>query len=180
MAAKSTLVAPPPDYSRLDGTDALTGGAKYAADITRPRMLWAKALRSPVPHARIVAIETSRARALPGVHAILTGADLPDYRLGRSMRDMPVLAVDKVRFVGEKVAAVAAESLELAEQAVQLIEVEYAELPAVFDPLEAIKPGAPLLHDPALVREWAVGDQVVPDYPNGTSAPTFGASQAEV
>jgi CO/xanthine dehydrogenase Mo-binding subunit len=115
------------------------------------------------------------------VYAVLVGAGLPSgTRVGRNMRDMPVLAVDKVRFVGEKVAAVAAESLEIAERAVQLIDVEYEELTAVFDPLEAIEPGAPLLHDPALVHAWAVGDQVVPDYPNGASAPTFGASQAEV
>src|SRR5207247_7931833 len=97
--------------------------AKYAADITRPGMLWAKVLRSPMPHARIVAIDTSRARARPGVHAILTGADLPDYRLGRSMRDMRVLARDKVRFIGEKVAAVAAEDRETAAEARELIEV---------------------------------------------------------
>src|SRR5690349_11850558 len=115
-------------------------------------MLWAKVLRSPLPHARIVSIDTSRARSLPGVHAVLTGQDLPAVRVGRSHRDMPVLARDKVRFIGEKVAAVAAESVELAEQALGLIEVEYDELPAVFDPLEAMQPGAPLLHDPADVR----------------------------
>src|SRR5216683_1609639 len=181
QAAASGAQAEPAGTERLDGRAKVTGTANYAADLIRPGMLWAKALRSPYPHARIISIDTSRARALPGVHAVLVGSDLPaDTRVGRNMRDMPVLAVDKVRFAGEKVAAVAAESLELAEQAVQLIEVEYAELAAVFDPLEAIKPDAPLLHDPALVRAWAVGDQVVPDYPNGASAPTFGASQAEV
>src|SRR5438105_3594219 len=134
MAVKSTLVSPPPDFSRLDGPDALTGAAKYAADIVRPGMLWARVLRSPVPHARIVAIDTSRAQALPGVHVVLTGQDLPDYRVGRSMRDMPVLAQDKVRFIGEKVAAVAAVDRETAEEALGLIDVEYEELPAVFDP----------------------------------------------
>src|SRR5712692_2069928 len=181
QAAASGAQAEPAGTERLDGRAKVTGTANYAADLIRPGMLWAKALRSPYPHARIISIDTSRARALPGVHAVLVGSDLPaDTRVGRNMRDMPVLAVDKVRFAGEKVAAVAAESLELAEQAVQLIEVEYEELAAVFEPLDAIKPGAPLLHDPALVRDWAVGDQVVPDYPNGASAPTFGASQAEV
>src|SRR5216683_1304058 len=180
-AAATGATAPPSDAERLDGPSKVSGTANYAADLIRPGMLWAKALRSPYPHARIISIDTSRARALPGVHAVLVGSDLPPgTRVGRNMRDMPVLALDKVRFVGEKVAAVAAESLELAEQSVQLIEVEYAELPAVFDPLEAMKPGAPLLHDPALVRDWAVGDQVVPDYPNGASAPTFGASRVEV
>src|SRR5207244_286168 len=114
----------------------VTGAATYAADITRPGMLWAKILRSPLPHARIISIETSRATTLPGVHAVLTGRDLADCRVGRSMRDMPILAHDKVRFVGEKVAAVAAEDRETADEALGLIEVEYDELPAVFDPLE--------------------------------------------
>src|SRR5439155_1614728 len=148
--------------------------------ITRPRMVWAKALRSPVPHARIVALETSRARALPGVPAILTGGDLPDYRLGRSMRDMPVLARDKVRFVGEKVAAVAAEDRETAEQALELIAVEYEELPAVFDPIDAMQPGAPLIHEPDLVRAWATPTQKVADYPNSVSNPVWGASVEEI
>src|SRR5437667_3027893 len=104
MAATSTPASALSDYARLDGPDALTGAAKYAADIVRPGMLWARVLRSPVPHARIVAIDASRAKALPGVHVVLTGMDLPDYRVGRSMRDMPVLARDRVRCIGEKVA----------------------------------------------------------------------------
>ena len=111
MAVTPTISASTlPDYARIDGPDALTGGATYAADIVRPGMLWAKVLRSPVPHARIVSIDAARAKAMPGVHAVLTGMDLPEYRLGRSMRDMPVLARDRVRFVGEKIAAVAAEN----------------------------------------------------------------------
>src|SRR6266542_2809521 len=109
MAATSIAASALSDYARLDGPDALTGEAKYAADIVRPGMVWAKVLRSPVPHARIVSIDATRAKALPGVRAVLTGIDLPDYRLGRSMRDMPVLARDRVRFIGEKIAAVAAE-----------------------------------------------------------------------
>src|SRR6476620_2197466 len=120
------------DFTRTDGFDKVTGAAAYAADITRPGMLWAKVLRSPLAHARIVSIDVSRARALPGVHAVLTGQDLPDDRIGRAMRDMPVLGRDKVRFFGEKVAAVAAESVEIAEAALGLIEVEYDELPAVY------------------------------------------------
>src|SRR3954447_25165775 len=115
MAAEP-LLASVPDYARLDGPDALTGGAKFAADIVRPGMLWAKVLRSPVPHARVARLDATRAKQLRGVHAVLTGQDLPDYRLGRSMRDMPVLARDRVRFVGEKVAAVAAEDRETAEE----------------------------------------------------------------
>src|SRR6266498_2809905 len=171
--AAPTLVESTPDYSRLDGPDALTGAAKYAADIVRPGMLWAKVLRSPVAHARIQSMDVSRARKLAGVHAVLTGADLADYRLGRSMRDMPVLAREKVRFVGEKVAAVAAEDRETAEEALGLIEVEYDELPAVFDSVHAMQPGAPLVHEPDLVRAWKTPTQVVADYPNSVSNPVW-------
>src|SRR5579859_7417456 len=166
---------------RLDGPGKVSGATRYAADLTRPGMLWARTLRSPHPHARIVSIDASRARVLPGVHAVLVGSDLPaDVRVGRNMRDMPVLARDKVRFAGEKVAAVAADSADIAEHALSLIQVEYAPLPAVFDPREAMQAGAPLIHDPDLVRAWAVGDQVVADYPNSASAPVWGASEAEV
>lgn len=166
---------------RIDALDKLTGAAQYAADLTRPGMLHARVLRSPVPHARIVSINVDAARALPGVHAVLTGADIPaDVRVGRAMRDMPVLARDRVRFIGEKVAAVAAETVEIADQALSLIDVEYEDLPAVFEPLEAIKPGAPLIHEPETVRAWAAPNQVVPDYPNGVSAPWYGASLEEV
>ncbi|MBI4200267.1 MAG: xanthine dehydrogenase family protein molybdopterin-binding subunit [Chloroflexi bacterium] len=110
-------------------------------------MLWGKTLRSPLPHARILRVDTSRARRLAGVHAVLTGADIPDVRVGRRMRDMPVLTRDKVRFLGEKVAAVAAADEDVAEEALELIDVEYEELPAVFDALEALQPGAPIVHE---------------------------------
>lgn len=159
---------------RIDGVEKVTGAARYAADVSRPGMLWAKVLRSPLPHARIVRIDAAAARALPGVHAVLTAADLPDRRVGRSMRDMPVLAREKVRFIGEKVAAVAAENREVAEEALGLVSVEYEELPAVFDPVEAMQPGAPLIHDPADVRAWKTPTQVVAEYPNSVSAPVFG------
>lgn len=165
---------------RIDGLDKVTGAERYAADISRPGMLFARVLRSTVPHARIISIDTTRARALSGVHAVLTGMDLPDVRVGRSMRDMPVLARDKVRFIGEKVAAVAAASLDIAEQALSLIEVQYDELPAVFDPIQAMKPGAPLIHDPADVRARRTPKQVVADYPNSVSNPVWGASPEEM
>jgi CO/xanthine dehydrogenase Mo-binding subunit len=109
-------------------------------------MIWGKALRSPLPHARIVRIDTSKAEGMPGVLAVLTAADLPDLLIGRRVYDMPVLARERVRFIGEKVAVVAAESLDAAEEALGHIEVEYDELPAVFDAEEAMRPGAPLLH----------------------------------
>jgi CO/xanthine dehydrogenase Mo-binding subunit len=86
-------------------------------------MLWAKVLRSPFPHAKIVNIDSSKVSKMPGVHAVISGKDLPDRRVGRLLRDIPVLARDKVRFVGEKVAAVAAEDPDTAEEAILLIDV---------------------------------------------------------
>jgi len=106
-----------PDY-RLEGQLKVTGGARYAADTILPGMLWAKFLRSPFPHARIVSIDTSAASALPGVHAVLTGQDIGPKRFGRYLFDWPVLAYDRVLYIGERVAAVAAESREIAERAV--------------------------------------------------------------
>jgi CO/xanthine dehydrogenase Mo-binding subunit len=165
---------------RIDAFDKVSGRTRYAADLERPDALWARALRSPLPHARIGRIDVERAAALPGVAAILTGRDLPDWRMGRAIRDMPVLARDRVRFAGEKVAVVAAETRAIAEQALTLIEVDYEELPAVFDPLEAMEPGAPLLHDAADIRAWAAPLQVVPDHPNGVMQRSWGASAEEL
>ena len=129
-----------------EGPDKVSGKALYAADVLLPGMLWGKVLRSPYPHANIVSIDTAKARTVPGVHAVLTGQDLPDRRVGRLLRDIPVLARDRVLFVGEKVAAVAAETLEAAEEALNLITVEYEELSPVFDPVEAMHSSAPTLH----------------------------------
>ena len=109
--------------ARAEGPLKVSGREVYGVDVTRPGMLWGKALRSPFPHARILSIDTSRARQLPGVHAVITGEELPHENVGRVLRDMPVLARDRVLFVGEKVAAVAAESLEIAEEALLLIDV---------------------------------------------------------
>ena len=133
--------------TRLEGPQKVTGSALYPADVHVPGMLWGKALRSPFPHARILNVDTSRASRLPGVHAVLTGADLSGIHIGRRMLDLPVLAWDKVRFIGEKVAAVAADDPDIAEDALDLIDIEYEELPAVFDPLEAMRPGAPIVHE---------------------------------
>src|SRR5262245_1856818 len=100
---------------RLDGVEKVSGAARCSADVALPNLAWGKALRSPLPHARIVSIDTSKARALPGVLAVLTAADLPDVLVGRRMFDMPMLARDRVRFIGEKVAVVAAADPEIAE-----------------------------------------------------------------
>ena len=132
---------------RLEGAEKVTGQTRYAADIDIPGALWAKVLRSPLPHARVVSVDTSKAARLPGVAAVISGADVSRYMTGLRMKDMPLLAVDRVRYVGEPVAAVAAETAEKAEEALSLIDVKYEELPFVTDPLEAIRPGAPLLHD---------------------------------
>jgi CO/xanthine dehydrogenase Mo-binding subunit len=131
----------------VDGVGRVTGSTEFTADITLPGSLWVKVLRSPFPHARIHSIDVSSAAQLPGVAAVVTGQDFPEARVGVRMRDMPVLAIDKVRFTGEPVAAVAAESVAAAEAALLLIKVDYEELPAVYDALEALRPGAPVLHE---------------------------------
>ena len=132
--------------TRVEGQEKVTGAMQYTADVALPGTLWGRALRSPLPHARIVRIDTARAHQVPGIHAVLTGADVRGIRYGRRLFDVPVLAEDRVRFAGERVAAVAAEDRDAAEEALQLIEVEYEELPAVFDPLQAMEEGAPILH----------------------------------
>src|SRR5919204_3090702 len=131
---------------RLDGPLKVTGRARYTADMQLPGMLRARFLLSPFPHARILSIDTSKARQVPGVHAVLTGADIGERRFGRNVFDWPVLAYEPVLFVGERVAAVAAETREAAEAAVKLIHVEYEELPAVVDIDAALAADAPVLH----------------------------------
>jgi CO/xanthine dehydrogenase Mo-binding subunit len=132
---------------RIEGEGKVTGQTKYAADLPFEDLLWAKVLRASVPHARIVNIDISRAKALKGVRAVLTGADVKDIYVGTRVKDQPVLAYDKVRMSGDAVAAVAADSEEIAEEAIGLIDVQYEELPYVEDPIEALKPSAPLIHE---------------------------------
>ena len=139
----TTIGQPAP---RIEGPAKVTGATQYTADVALPGTLWGRALRSPLPHARIVRIETSRAQQVPGVHVVLTGADVRGIRYGRRLFDVPVLAEDRVRFAGERVAAVAAQDRDAAEEALALIDVEYEELPTVFDPLAALAEDAPILH----------------------------------
>jgi CO/xanthine dehydrogenase Mo-binding subunit len=134
------------DVPRIEGRDKVTGATRYTVDVQLPGMLWARVLRSQVPHATLKRVDASAARALPGVHAAITAAEIGDRRLGVAIRDMPVLAVDCVRYVGEPIAAVAADTPEIAEQALALIEVEYTEVPTVFDAEEAMAETAPLVH----------------------------------
>ncbi|MBN2122967.1 MAG: molybdopterin-dependent oxidoreductase [Deltaproteobacteria bacterium] len=134
---------------RVDGRAKVTGEAKYAADYEMPGMLWCKILRAPHAHAKILNIDTSRAERLPGVKGVLTGKDFRGWRWGwmPKTRDEAPLADDRVRYLAEAVAAVAAVDEDTAEEATELIKVDYEELPGVFDPEEAMKEGAPQLYD---------------------------------
>jgi len=133
----------------VDAQAKARGEARYAADIRLPGMLWGKILRSKHPHARVLHIDTSRAEKLPGVKGVITAKDLPDKKFGfvRTSADQYPLARDKVRYIGDEVAAVAAIDEDIAEEALDLIRVDYEVLPAVFDPLEAMAPEAPQLHE---------------------------------
>jgi len=136
----------------IDGKAKVTGEAKYTTDLQLPGMLFGKILRSPYPHAKILHIDTEKVKALRGVKAVITGENVPKVKFGvfthlPSTLDQFGLAIDKVRYTGDEVAAVAAIDEWTAEEALQQISVEYEELPAVFDPEEAMKPGAPLIHE---------------------------------
>ncbi len=134
---------------RIDSMAKATGEAKFTADLTLPRMLYGKILRSPYPHARILNIDTSKAERVPGVQVVVTGRDTSGEKWGvfRYSRDQQLIPLDKVRYVGEELAAVAAVSEDIAQEALDLIEVDYETLPAVFTIEEAMADGAPLLHE---------------------------------
>ena len=131
---------------KLDAAEKATGRSKYIQDVTLPGMLYGKILYSKYPHARIVNIDTSRAKKLQGVRAVLTGEDIPAIRMG-VYKDNPPLKAGKVRSYRDEVAAVAAIDPEIAEEALNLIEVTYEALPAVFDPETAMQKDAPLVHE---------------------------------
>ncbi len=132
---------------RLDAPEKVTGRAVYGVDLKLAGMLHAKILRSPLPHARITRIDTSKAERLIGVRAVVTGRDAPYTLNAAIIKDWPFFAQEKVRHVGEAVAAVAAVDEETAEEALGLLDVEYEELPAVFDPEDAMREGAPVIHE---------------------------------
>jgi CO/xanthine dehydrogenase Mo-binding subunit len=132
---------------RLDAVDKVTGRMSYTGDLYAPGMLMAKVLKSTKPHARVLSIDTSRAKALPGVRAVLTGQDAPDVHFGNgAVKDKRIFARDKVRYIGEPIAAVAAVDEMTALEAIGLIEVTYEDLPVVADPIQALQPNAPLVH----------------------------------
>jgi len=139
MTSRSDFTAIGRRIPRYDARDRVTGSARYGADQARPETLWAKLVRSPYPHARIVSIDTSKALALSGVHAVVTGADLPPKtRWGRRTIDVQVLAQGEALFAGEQVAAVIGDDEEIAQRGANLVEVTYEELPAVTDAVEAL------------------------------------------
>ena len=140
------------DVPRTDGREKATGSAVYTDDIKLPGMLHGKLLRSPVAHARIAHIDVSKAAALPGVKCVITGEDTPKIKYG-NWRLFPVtqdeypLAIDKVRFIGDEVAAVAAVDKDIAAEALELIRVDYEKLPGVFDIDASLAKGAPIIHE---------------------------------
>ena len=149
MTATGTA-APEATYIRSDGIEKVTGAGRYTADMTMTGVAHAKFRYADHPHARILSIDTSAARALPGVLAVVTQADLPDVRFGGFTQDRTLFAKDVVRFEAEIVAGVAATTPEIAAEAARLIEIEYAVLPAVSDFVAAMEPGSPLVHE-----DWA-------------------------
>ena len=151
---------------RVDGEAKTTGAAKYTADLDLPGALQAAFVRSPYQHARVVSVDLSRARGLAGVRAVLAGADVRGQRLGRRLQDWPVLCWDRVLFIGDRVAAVAADTRELAEEAVRLIAVEYEELPALLDLDDALRAGAPVLHPDAATYRFLEGRGERPSVPH--------------
>ena len=151
---------------RVEGRDKVTGAARYAADVTRQGMLHAAFVGSTYPHARVVSVDVEAARRVPGVRAVITGAEVRPARFGRRLQDWPVLAWDRVRFIGDRVAAIAADSLEAAEQAAAAIAVEYEELPAVFDPEAALAADAPVLHPDAAEYTYLGGPRPGRPHPN--------------
>jgi len=152
---------------RIDAPELASGRAVFTDDIRLPGMLFGKILTSPHPHARVLKVDTSRAESLEGVKAVLTAADVPDtfYGVSPARYDEQVLAKDRVRYVGDEVAAVAAVDERTCLRALELIDVEYEVLPAVFDPFEAMADGAPQLHDHPRFKnnintrvDWHFGD----------------------
>jgi CO/xanthine dehydrogenase Mo-binding subunit len=132
---------------RVDGPEMLSGQALYGPDMKLPGMLWGKILRSPIPHGRILRMDVEKAKKHPGVKAVIWAQDVPARRYGYAIEDEYIFAIDKVVYVGQPVAAVAAVDEETAEEALSLIDVDYEELPAVFEAEEALRDEAPLVHE---------------------------------
>lgn len=144
---------------QIGGVEKVTGSATFTVDMTLPQMLYGKTLKSPHPHALITKIKTNKAKELPGLVAVLTGADIPNNERAIGNNDINVLTTDKARFIGDEIAAVAAVDEATAEKALELIEVEYKPLPAIYNIDDALKPGAAHIHDyEAPPRQVIAGD----------------------
>ena len=148
----------------VGGEAKIRGAALFAGDREMPGMLWARFLGSPRPHARIRSVDASRAREMPGVRAVLTGRDAEGILLGRRLQDQPVICWDTVRFVGDRVAAVAADTPEQAAAALDEIEVELDDLPAITDARSALEPDAPILHPAASGYRYIGGERPPVDH----------------
>jgi CO/xanthine dehydrogenase Mo-binding subunit len=146
--------------SRMDAKEKVAGDAVYGFDVDLPGMLYGAVLRSPLPHARIIEIDAQEAMKAPGVRAVVTGKDFP-FTFGGAVKDQPFLAVDRVRYVGEPVIAIAADTELAALEALGKVQVRYDQLQAVFDPREAVKEEAPLIH-PDLAQYRRAGQDIVP------------------
>src|SRR5918997_2505607 len=132
---------------RFDAPEKVTGRTLYVGDVKLPGLLQARLLRSPHAHARIKRIDVSKAKALPGVRAVLTASDIPELEPGAKTRGHAMMAIDRAVFAGQPVAAVAADELAIADEALDLIEVEYEVLPAAVDPIESMRQDAPRVAD---------------------------------
>jgi CO/xanthine dehydrogenase Mo-binding subunit len=166
----STIGQPLP---MIDAEERVTGRINYALNVELPAMLHGKILRSPLPHARLKHIDGSAAERLPGVAAVLTRNDFAEAsgysaQYGRIFRDQSVVALDKVRFIGDPVAAIAGLTDEIAEEALSLVRVDYEELPAVFDEQAALQAEAPLVHDPRPAQQ-PIFSQLIQDLPGGSN-----------
>jgi CO/xanthine dehydrogenase Mo-binding subunit len=160
VIAKDTLIGR--RIPKMDAPEKTAGKTRYVHDLNLPGQLIGKILRTDRVHARIKRIDTAKAKALPGVHAVITAADIPQKPIGVN-KDNPPLKGDKVRCIRDEIAAVAAESLEIAEEALKLIEVEYEDLPGLFDPTKAMELGAPVIQDSkpnnvAMTFDYSHGD----------------------
>jgi CO/xanthine dehydrogenase Mo-binding subunit len=164
---------------RAEGADKVSGRTVYAADVKVSGLFWGKILRSPHPHARIRRVDAARARRVPGVCAVVSGEDVRGLLVGKQIRDMPVLCWDVVRFIGDRVAAVAADTLAAAEEAIHLIDVEYEPLPAVFDPVEAMQGDAPLLHENVAAYDGAPKQILATDVHNGLTRLSYSKGDVE-
>ncbi len=156
---------------RIDSIYKVRGETKYTFDMELPKMLYAKIKRSTVAHGKILKIDTSKAEKLEGVRAIMTSADIPDRKFGYGLNDEAIIPRDRVRYIGEPVAAVAADTEDIAEEAIDLIDVEYEEFPAIFNPEESMgrNPRVAIHPELSTYKKTLVYSKDEPDLPNVAS-----------